>query len=265
MPKEIQEEKLPETKETEEGGIEVTLDEDIPGVQEPAEEKEPEQKPEVKEVVKSDPFKNKVYAQDRIISRQQREIDELRQSMTSQPKVEEPIPELDELDKLAQKDWKKAVELVSERVFQKQQREIYERTKVEESTMELQKNIKVVAEKYPELDDIGSEQSQIYQQVLEKHPRWRNIPDGPYLAMREMEDELRVKGYDIDGRIKKGVETERERLTRVGATSLNTPRKVPSNTIILTKENKEFCDINGISYADYAKFLRSSGDRKVEL
>ena len=264
MVEEIQEEKKPETKEIEDGGIEVSLEEkDIP--EEPKEEEEVEQKPEPKEKPKQDHSRNKEYAQDRIISKLQKEIEELK-TQPPQPAVE---PAADDLDKLAQTDWKAAVDKIAEKKYQ----QLYEATqsKIQQEAQEKERkqiqetNEQKVLSKYPELNDSSSEHSQIWFEELNKNPRWRTSPDGPILVMREMEDVLRSKGYDIDGRTTKAVSHERERLASANAASLGTPKATPSNKVVLSREQREFCDINGITYEEYARTQKKTAGGGLEL
>lgn len=252
-----------EVKETDDGGVEVSLGKDeVINVQD---EEVKEVKPEVKAKPEVDHFKNKVYAQDRIISKLQKEIEDLK----VEKKPPEPEQTLDELDKLAQTDWKEAVRRLSaqeaKKLYSETQQKIQTEAQERERLQLLQENEQKVLNKYPELNEATSEHSQIWFDVLNKNPRWRNSPDGPILVMREMEDVLRGKGYDIDGRTTKEVKKEQERLIRASATSLETPRNAPSNKVVLTREQREFCDINGITYEEYARTLKKSGERGLEL
>ena len=262
MPEEIQdkkesEEAKEEPKETEEGGIEVLLEEEKG--EEEKQEVKTEVKEEPKEEVKQDSFKNKVYAQDRIISKLEKKIEEL------EAKKIESEPELDDLDKLAQTDWKKAVAEIVKRERTATDKEIQAKSQERERLQILQQNEQTVLSKYPELNETTSEHSQIWFDVLNKNPRWRQSPDGPTLVMREMEDVLRSRGYDIGGRATQEVKQERERLARVNATSLKSSRATPSNKVILSKEQREFCDINGVSYEEYARTLKKTGEGSLEL
>lgn len=259
-------EKASEVIETPEGGVEVSVEEEkeaAPVEQEPKEKEKP--KPEDK----PDVLKNKVYAQDRIISRLQKEIDELRQKSGTAVSVQQLEPKLDDLDELAQKDWKLAVSKLSEQKFrelqaQENKRISEERHFIEEQNL-MEKNSEAVLNRHPELNDPSTEKSQIFQTILNNNPRWRISPDGPLLTMYELENELRKRGYDIDG-VGKKIESEQERLARVSATGLMTPK--PANNqgkVVLTREQKEFCDINGISYEEYARTLRKAGERGIEI
>ena len=256
----IQEIKEPEVKETDDGGLEVSLEEDN---LEPKEEV----KPEVKEEPKQDPLRNKVYAQDRILAKLQREqelkdakIAELEARLTPEPE----IANLDELDKMAQTDWKGAVRKLArqeaEALRKIDQQKIQLDTAERERKQILVENERRVLERYPELNESTSEHSQIWWDKLNQNPRWRTSPDGPILVMREMEDELRNRGYDIGQKVTKAVSQERMRLANANATSLEPARTKSSNKIVLSKEQREFCETNGLSYEVYARTLRKTGE-----
>ena len=265
----IQVKKEPEVKETEDGGVEISLPEE----KEDIIETEEEVKPEVKEEPKQDPLRNKVYAQDRILAKLQREqelkdakIAELEARLTPEPE----IPNLDELDKLAQTDWKGAVRKLArqeaEALRKVDQQKIQADTVERERQQVLAENERKVLEKYPELNESTSEHSQIWWDKLNQNPRWRTSPDGPILVMREMEDELRGRGYDIGQKVTEAVKQERMRLANANATTLDSARAKSSNKVVLSKEQREFCEANGLSYEVYARSLRKTGEKGgVEL
>ena len=265
------EEKLEEENskitETEDGGVEVSVEEETPQETVVQEKKEDEKKP-----VKQDPLTNKVYAHDRILSNVQRSIEELKNIMlSSSPSstiTQEQEQNLDELDKLAQKDWKAAVNKVAEAKFNElrnaERIQIGEEQKNLETAQVMEQNSQTVLSRYPDLNNADSEQAQIFQSILNNNPRWRTSPDGPLLTMYAMEGELRKRGYDVDGSIKENVETETNKLIRKTAASLPSSRTVTTtgNKIVLSREQKEFCDGNGIRYEDYARTLKRSGEKE---
>jgi len=263
MPEEEKKEETSEVKETEDGGIEVDLKEEEVTAEAKEESKEEEEKKPVKE---QDPFKNKVYAQDRIIAKLQREIEELRSTKAPPAREPEPEPDVDEIDKLAQHDWKAAVRKLAQdeaRRLQNAEAQRLEEAKNSEMTAQrLSHNTQTVLERHPELDDATSEKFQVFQDILNKNPDWRMSPDGPLLTMYEMENALRSKGFDVDGTIRKKVEAETSRIARTNATSLPSSRSTTmSSKVVLTKDQRDFCDQNGVSYEEYARTLRKSGDK----
>lgn len=257
------EEETSNITETEEGGVEVAVEEETP-------EKEIAAKPEItqKPERRQDPITNKVYAHDRILSNVQKSIEELKDMMSRNADrniSHEQEAELDELDKLAQKDWKSAVGKIAEarakEIITNERKAIENASQQEIEARLMEDNSQAVLSKHAELGDPTSEKAQIFQDILNSNPRWRNLPDGPLLTMYKMEDELRKRGYAIDSAVKANAETER--MSRVTATSLPTSRATSaSNKIVLTRDQREFCDTNGISYEDYARTLKKSGDRE---
>lgn len=268
---EVKEEKTSEITETKDGGVEVTVETQETPKEEVQEETTvvKEEKIEKPKVDGEQSWKNKVFAQDRIINKLNREIEEIRQKVVVEPSSTKQVvdTELDEIDRLAQTDWKAAVNKLAER----KAREILDNEKVHiqeqqerlqvQNTMET--NSQAVISKHPELNEEGSEKSEIFQSILSNNPRWRTSPDGPLLVMYEMENELRKRGYDIEGNVTQKVEKEVSRITRASASSLPSSRHTPStNKIVLTREQREFCDQNGMSYEDYARTLSKSRGRE---
>jgi hypothetical protein len=249
---------------TEDGGVEVKVDEPA------AQEKHEDKKPPVQQPDPEKSFRNKVYAQDRIISKMQRDHDELLEKYktleqkTIQPSIS---AEQDDIDRLAQTDWKGAVRELAKReaqqIVQKERTKIAEESSQIEVQQLLDKNAEFVVSKHGELNDPNSEKSQIYQDILNENPRWRTNPDGPLLVMYEMENELRKKGYKIDDTVENNDEA---RLTRARANSLPPSKPSNSNKFVLTKEQKEFCDEQNIPYNEYAKtVLKVGGGKGVEI
>lgn len=262
------EEETSKITETDEGGVAVSVEDETSQETVVQEEKEEEKK---EPAHKQDPLTNKVYAHDRILSNVQRSIEELKnimlQNSPSSVITQEQTKELDELDKLAQTDWKAAVRKIAETSYQEksvqEKQQLEQARRQEEDTQLMEKNSQSALSRHPELEDSVSEKSQIFQSILNNNPRWRTAPDGPLLVMYEMESELRKRGYDVDGTINKKVEEERERVTRVTSSSLPSSRSTSTGSkIILTKEQREFCDENGVKYEDYARTLKNSGGKE---
>lgn len=271
---EIKEEKTSEIIETQDGGVEVSVKtQDTPKeeIQEETKVVVKEEKP--KPSVDDQSWRNKVFAQDRIIQKMNREIEEMRQRVIVEPSStkQEVNTELDEIDKLAQTDWKAAVNKLAERkareILDTEKKHIEEQQERISVQNAMETNSKVVVSKHPELNETDSEKSLIFQSILSNNPRWRTSPDGPLLVMYEMENELRKRGYDVEGNVTQKVEKEVNRLTRASASSLPASRPATStNKIVLTREQREFCDQNGMSYEDYARTLsKSRGKEGIEI
>ncbi len=258
-PDENSEEKLEEKSnitETNDGGVEVSVEEETP-----QEIPAPVVKQEEKKSVRQDPITNKVYAHDRILSSVQKSIEELKNIMlqNSSQMTNQQEQKLDEIDKLAQTDWKAAVSKISEttarEILDNDRKQIETQREKTETSQVMERNASLVVTKHNELNDPDSEKSKIFQDILDNNPRWRTSPDGPLLTMYSMEDELRKRGYVIDSPvIKKTTE-------RTITTSLPSSRPTATgNKIVLTREQREFCEQNGLSYEDYARTLRKSGE-----
>ena len=268
-----EEEKTSEITETPDGGVEVSVEtQDTPKDEVQEETKVIVEKEKPKQT-DDQSWRNKVFAQDRIIQKMNREIEEMRQRVIVEPSStkQEVVTELDEIDKLAQTDWKAAVNKLAER----KAREILDNEKVhiqeQQERMQvhntMENNTQSVVTKHPELNEEGSEKSTIFQSILSNNPRWRTSPDGPLLVMYEMENELRKRGYDVEGNVSQKVEKEVNRITRASGTSLPSSRQaISTNKIVLSREQREFCDQNGMSYEDYARTLsKSRGKEGVEV
>ena len=260
--KEVQAEetKKSEITETPEGGVEVELEEqNLPEVPEkPKEEPKEKSKPPEDEASK---LRNRVGYQERVISRMQKQLEDI----TQPPPVETESVPVDEIDKVAQTDWKAGVRMLINQevntILEEDRRKIGVTAKIEENSSIMERNSQEALSRHPELNDESSEKTQIWFDTLEKNPRWQTLPEGPLLVMNIMETELRKRGYDVDGTIKAGVESETTRIARASGTNLPSSRPADTtNKVVLTKEQKEFCDTHGIRYNDYARTQKFGGE-----
>lgn len=266
MPEKEKEEDL-KTKvvETDDGGVTVEIDKDPtaepekPPVNEPEPEPEPEKKPDV-----STKERNRTFYQERQISKLTKQVDNLTEQLVSKKEPEKKEITDKEIDEAASTDWKKAVDLkVDEKIHKmlaERDRKIEENARETAKTTEQEENSSVVASKYgKELSDPTSDHTRIWWNVLNSHPTWQKSPQGPLLIMYEMEKELGKLGYSVDTPIK---ENSNERVNKVISKTLPTTRKIVTrDKVILTKEQKEFCDINGMKYETYARNLAVAGEK----
>lgn len=166
------------------------------------------------------------------------------------------VPKTDEeWDALAQKDWKKAVDLRSIQNAQNLLKKQKESTRAD-STLEESKQ-KVLAV-HPEINDNNSEKSKIFVQILNDNPDYRNQPKGPLYAMRDMEEYMEnTLGYkrgEIRTAEKNGAQREASRQNRIvlnkgsGRTNSKT-----GNKIVLGKDEMEFCKFQNIDPKEYAR------------
>ncbi len=255
--------KVPETTETPDGGIEVNLEEEQPqeaAVETPQEQVEEKDKAPKQEYTKT---RNQIGYLERKLAQQAREIEELKNQPAPQPETPpvEPGTFMDILQKDPEGAIKKLAQSETTRLLAEERKKIEEQTQHQTTRNEIDKNSQLAVERHPELNDGNSEKSEIWYSILEKHPSWRNYPDGPLFVMREMEDTLRQRGYSVDGIVDKKIEEEKNRLGRVTKTGLPSSRTVTaSGKITLTKEQREFCDENGMSYESYARALKAGGE-----
>ena len=170
--------------------------------------------------------------------------------------VDNGLPKTDEeWDALADKDWKRAVDLRSN---MNAQHVIATNNQVIQSTQALEKAKARMLERHPELDDNTSEKSRIFLNILSTNPDYVNHPNGPIYAMKDMEDHMEtVLGYkrsDIVTAEKQGAQRESQRQHRI---VLNKGGgKTPGGgerVVTLTKDENEFCKLQGIDPKEYAK------------
>jgi len=237
-------------EETEENDVEVDLEDDADKIDREAKDR------------------NKAFASMRIENKELKNaVDTLTQQVsnlatkTTAPRTTTPaspaIPQTDaEWDELADKDWKKAVDLRSiqnaQNIMAKQQ----QATKAESALEEAKQ--KVIAT-HPELNDNNSEKAKIYLTILDANPDYLTQPRGPLYAMRDMEDymenTLGYKRSEIRSAERAGAEREASRQNRivlnkgVGRTS----NASSENKVVVSKDEMEFCKFHNIDPKEYAK------------
>ena len=137
--------------------------------------------------------------------------------------------------------------------------------------MELSK-AKVLA-RHPELNDDSTEKSKIFLAVLNNNPDYLTNPKGPIYAMRDMEEHMEtVLGYkhsDIVSAERNGAKRESERQHRI-VLNKGGGSKAPGNknTVTLSKDEAEFCKLQGLDPKEFAKNkqkLSKSGKEGVTI
>ena len=145
-----------------------------------------------------------------------------------------------------------------------QQRE--QQTLIEQDAMSrkqlLESSISKVTTIYPELaeqtGDPTSEVSKTFTRLMNQNPDLLSNPRGPEVVMYEMEREMIGTGqtprsWQAATKLANGAPAN-----RVAVTTLAPSRQaLPSNKVVLTREQKDFCDRQGIKYEDYAKVSRT--------
>lgn len=179
-----------------------------------------------------------------------------------------------EWDEKVQKDWKGTVDELAD----VKAREVYKTLREQERAQEaaereqrettdlLRKNKIAVMQRHPELDDPTSDKATTFQSVISRNPSYLTNAYGPVLAMRDMEDELRSQGKLIDDPTRKIVETEVNRRARVGAGAIPNGNGAQSPTkIVLTKDEKQYCDDHKIKYDTFASTKQKlNSSREIE-
>jgi len=214
--------------------------------------------------------RNKAFASMRIENKQLKDsVDKLNQTVselsnTSAQKTSikaedtySDIPKTDEeWDKLAQTDWKKAVDL---RSIQNAQNILKQQQHAEKSESTLTESKQKVLAVHPELNDNNSEKAKIYLSILDQNPDYLTQPRGPLYAMRDMEDYMEnTLGYkrgEIRSAEKAGAQREASRQNRIvlnkGAGRSGT--ETTGNKVVLSKDEMEFCKFQEIDPKEYAK------------
>ena len=160
-----------------------------------------------------------------------------------------------EWDDLAEKDWKKAVDL---RSSQNAHNIIRQQQVAHKATSTLEEAKQKVLALHPEINDNNSEKARIFTQVLNENPDYLTHPKGPIYAMKDMEDymesTLGYKRKDIRTAEQEGAKREASRQNRIilnkGGGRANGPT---GNKIVLSKDEMEFCKFQGIDPKEYAR------------
>lgn len=215
---------------------------------------------------------NTIAYQTRQLERAMKELAEVRQQMAKPQNL--PRPEgvqPDEIDEIAQKDWKLGVKRVVEKdieakvqeLFQKREEAQAELNRRNAAESELDKSKKRVIERYPNIEDTSTEESKLYLEVInEDNSLLRNI-HGPEIAMYRMEERMKQRGI-VPPSVRPVVDREAQRLARVGASSV-IGRTNGTKTFDLTMEQKEFCKHHNISQDVYKKHLKNNFRDGVEV
>ena len=187
-------------------------------------------------------------------------VEEIYEKLSSKEPTD-PINTGDPLDDLAQKDWKAAVKQLAREeavAIRNKERETENIAKTQDYISSvLEKSKSEVMSKHPEIEtDPTSDKAQIFQRIVREHPDYLTNPYGPKLAMNDMENELREKGW-IDPDTNKRVDKEVNRRERLVKTASPKDKSSEGNKIVLDSDAQNFCKANRIPYEDYAKYVKT--------
>ena len=187
---------------------------------------------------------------------------------TNPAKAEVVQDQLDDIDRVAQSDWKAGVKKLVEpeiearvqKAFQEREQKEVEAQRRYAVESELDKSKQKVIQKYPKIEEDGSEENTLYLEVINEDSSLLRNTHGPEIAMYRMEEKMRQMGR-VPPSVKPVVDKEVNRLVRAGASSVVGRTASPNGKITLTKEQKEFCDHHGLPYDRYAKNLKAQDAR----
>lgn len=202
--------------------------------------------------------------------RQREAIEQYLQRISTPVKPEKSNQEFDEIDQLAEQDWKKAVAKLAEKeaerkleAYKEQQKKENEERQIKEVALYQEERSKQrVLKEFPDLLDESSSTFKNYMDIFNREA----MEDPSFLANPRKHEivasQLRSNGHTVNPEV--------ERLKRVNASGYTTTRNVqPGKRIELTQEEIDLCDKSGIPYATYAQnrdLLKKGGFKEgVEL
>ena len=247
-------------EEKEEGkGIEVDLDHK----EEPEAEEKPVTNKDLEKMHKRMEYQARQY--DKSQKEMKEALDAVSNLYKAPPAEEKPIEkeeQLDKIDEVAEKDWKKAVRMLgreeAERLYKEQIAEDQLRQQQEQNAAILEGSKQKVIERYSKIEDSTTIEGQYFAEEMQKDPSILTNNLGPEIAMARMEERLINEGITpakakpiIDDEIQR-----RQRVLTTGAAHGTVPRKT-GNVVQLTKDQKEYCDYNTIPYDQYANSIKS--------
>ena len=200
-------------------------------------------------------------------SRRQVEQYRLQLEHATRTSAKTPEQDKDELDKLVDSgNWKEAVTRLADQrataIIQQREQQV----RIEQDALSrkqlLDASITKVTTLYPELNeqtgDPTSEISKSFTKIMNQNVDLMSNPRGPELVMHEMEQEMIAGGktprsWQTSARSASGASG-----SRASTTTLSPSRQaLPSNKVVLTREQKDFCDRQGLKYEDYARVART--------
>lgn len=219
--------------------------------------------PDPTEKLRSQMFYEMRQQEKKILAAQKQMMDEMLQRMSGSPaqpqKVREELNEFDEeVERVAQTDWRKAVDMRAERkaneLFEKKMKAQEEERKVTDARqsalrVEAKGREKVLAE-FPDIMDESTPEFRTYMEIYNREtaedPMFLYNPRKHELILPELREKMGGKKVDANPEI--------ERLKRVAAGSASPARPASSpNKIMLTQDEIEMCKRSGIPIEVYAR------------
>lgn len=219
--------------------------------------------PDPTEKLKNQMFYEQRQLEKRLMAQQRQMMDELAQRISgnnAQPqKGSEKLDEFDEeVERVAQTDWRKAVDMRAERIAEKKMEERWkaeeEKRRQEElrqrASMIEQKGRQKVLDEFPDIMDESTPEFKAYMEVYNREvnddPMFMYNPRKHELILPELREKVKGSGAQSNPEI--------ERLKRVAASSMSPSRpNASSNKIMLTQQEIEMCKRSGIPIESYAK------------
>lgn len=184
-----------------------------------------------------------------------KQIQDIAQKISSVSPTAKSETDIDDLDKVAEQDWKKAVDILAERrakiaiedYRQEQDRLIKERQTQDELALSKAR----VLQRHPDLEDESSDKAKSYIQIINENPHFLQNPYGPELAMYRMEEKLRSKAHESTP---SSIDLEISRRQRVSQSSMPQGQKPSSQgKVVLTSDEQAYCQRNSIPYEQFAR------------
>lgn len=190
-------------------------------------------------------------------------MEEMVQRISGNTQPQKGSEELDEFDaeveRIAQTDWRKAVDMRAERIAEKKLEEklrAQEELKKQENLrdqairIEARGREKVLAQ-FPDILDESSPEfrqyMEIYNREVSEDPMFVYNPRKHEIILPELREKMKGKSYDVNPEI--------ERLKRVaaGTSTPSRPSSSDSKKIMLTQEEIQMCKRSGIPVETYAR------------
>jgi hypothetical protein len=181
--------------------------------------------------------------------------------------VQQPELPADEIDQIAQQDWKKAVKLLGRQEAEAYWRELQtqqaKQQQEQSRVQQLETSKQKVRERYPDIEDESSDNAKLYMEVLNENPTLLQNTYGPELAMYKMEEKLRGMGRQpapLRDEIREEADRETQRRMRIGVSGLPRSSQGKDKKVVLSQQEADMAKELGIPLAEVAK-MSKRGER----